>query len=1145
MPIRKKKISDLTLADSLKGLYTIGYKVVGGVKTSVKVGLEYIQVAYEDVVKATQDAISAANKALTAASTADTSREAIEANELERENNESARKTSEQERAAAENQRATAETGRDNAEKARVTEFSKIKTDAEKATGDAISATGKTNEATQNANVATNAANAATAAANQAAIEANKSAENAEGKAQAAQVAAALAEKVAKHPPYVGKDHYFYVFDLATDTYNKTDIYTKGDAFSVSITYPSVAALEADVDNPEIEEGDFALVNTNDVENPDNAKIYVKVKNADGTFSYSFLVDMSGAIGFTGKTPQFSMGTISTLEAGSSATATVSEDGVDSDGNPRYRINFAIPRGNPGAPFNPVGQYDTLELLQAAIPDGSGVNGMIAVGTEAPYEYYAWLNGDWVNQGKIAGGGDGRMIIIPNDVIALTEQSSSAEIMNAFGSKDVFTDIVGSVENGAIAAINTPNGNIILPQIKAKANVYEDGEPKFDLTNFVFLGNLNSGANLVGYSSKTIKITDLAYCGIPLKDNVELGIDDVIKLNCKGGKQFDDGSWYFDLDIYTYYGGEEYYLLYNDGLGGGSQNTYFEFSLNIPAYHNGNKLQGLRFTDNSGPMDIEFNSADNATSNYSLSFTYLDPTSLNEGEEYSFYLENDVITLSKAGTGFGFVDVANILYKNNTTEYTPTGDYQPATKKYVDTSLSDNRGIGYMMTKTVIDATGLDENTWYPVVMSLGNVSTIRIEVISTIDISTKPSWSTHNKGFSVRKIWEVNGFGWGGNDSISRKIFVSNYRHAVSDPVRGVSQLNNSSDEFVFVRGGGKYHFYTSHNVTPVLYTDTYESGASDPQSVSPTTEEPALIVANMPTKEYVDNMNYGKVINGSAEILINCNLTGAEAEAKIATLFGSVDNFKQCVNDMIDNHAKYFYEYDNTVIAINGGAWRSTREVCELYFTFDVVNSNVVQNKKVILINSPFKAVIKDISTDDKLKTMFADITEYPEQNLNDINGAGIMSNLANANATPERNYPVQQAGTLFYGNAANGRANQIYGSYLTNRWFARGSGEGSHTSWREFAFKDESISLLDPPSGGVNIVGDLSSVKHSAFGWYNNSNGNSDNSYAPTNTAGFYIRIYDERVDGCTLFFPTYNEIGTMYILKDGEKTPVRIQ
>ena len=58
--------------------------------------------------------------------------------------------------------------------------------------------------------------------------------------------------------------------------------------------------MEADKSNPDITEGDFVLVNTGDVEDPDNAKLYVK---ADGDFE--FLVDMSGAIGFTGISRHF------------------------------------------------------------------------------------------------------------------------------------------------------------------------------------------------------------------------------------------------------------------------------------------------------------------------------------------------------------------------------------------------------------------------------------------------------------------------------------------------------------------------------------------------------------------------------------------------------------------------------------------------------------------------------------------------------------------------------------------------------------------------------------------------------------------------------------------------------------------------
>lgn len=72
MPVKKKKISELTLTDNLKGLYTIGVKLIDGIQTSVKVSLEYIQTAYDNVVKATKDANEAAQSANTAAKNADT-----------------------------------------------------------------------------------------------------------------------------------------------------------------------------------------------------------------------------------------------------------------------------------------------------------------------------------------------------------------------------------------------------------------------------------------------------------------------------------------------------------------------------------------------------------------------------------------------------------------------------------------------------------------------------------------------------------------------------------------------------------------------------------------------------------------------------------------------------------------------------------------------------------------------------------------------------------------------------------------------------------------------------------------------------------------------------------------------------------------
>ena len=150
--------------------------------------------------------------------------------------------------------------------------------------------------------------------------------------------AIADAEDTASHPTYIGEDNYVYVWDKSTKTYNKTTIYTRGEGFSISKTYASIEEMKEDTEHG-LKEGDFVLINTNDVENPDNAKIYV----VDSEGGFTFLVDMSGAIGFTGKTPQFEIGEVTAGENRSDVSATVTANGTDADGNPKYLLNLKVP----------------------------------------------------------------------------------------------------------------------------------------------------------------------------------------------------------------------------------------------------------------------------------------------------------------------------------------------------------------------------------------------------------------------------------------------------------------------------------------------------------------------------------------------------------------------------------------------------------------------------------------------------------------------------------------------------------------------------------------------------------------------------------------------------------------------------------
>lgn len=229
-------------------------------------------------------------------------------------------------------------------------------------------------------------------------------------------------------------------------------------------------------------------------------------------------------------------------------------------------------------------------------------------------------------------------------------------------------------------------------------------------------------------------------------------------------------------------------------------------------------------------------------------------------------------------------------------------------KQYVNDSISSARSVGYMMQLTEIDASGLDENTWYPVTIAAGERMNIRVEVLVALDSGTKPSWSTHERGFSVRKIWEFAPYAWGVNRDSNITIYLSDFIHADIDPVRGLGNLSHFDTCYVFVRGGGKYHFYASHEAKVILHTDTYAPGN---QSVSPTTEIPDLI-------REIDYSNYGKVIdvpNGSY-LTLDKNATGTEAIEFINNIFGSTDRLKEVVMDIIEHHQKYlFHSYASNV--------------------------------------------------------------------------------------------------------------------------------------------------------------------------------------------------------------------------------------
>lgn len=72
-----------------------------------------------------------------------------------------------------------------------------------------------------------------------------------------------------------------------------------------------------------------------------------------------------------------------------------------------YKNTGIQAKGNVGSSFKIIGRYDTLDELKAAVPDGTNVDGVYAVGAVEPFSYYAWLVVDgvwqWDDQGKLRG----------------------------------------------------------------------------------------------------------------------------------------------------------------------------------------------------------------------------------------------------------------------------------------------------------------------------------------------------------------------------------------------------------------------------------------------------------------------------------------------------------------------------------------------------------------------------------------------------------------------------------------------------------------------------------------------------------------------------------------------------------------------
>ena len=162
--------------------------------------------------------------------------------------------------------------------------------------------------------------------------------------------------------------------------------------------------------------------------------------------------------------------------------------------------------------------------------------------------------------------------------------------------------------------------------------------------------------------------------------------------------------------------------------------------------------------------------------------------------------------------------MAQLEAGNKVTAWSPSIADQ---EKYAD----ETAGEAVNGVETQIDASKLDQNTYYPVTIKLNGIARSKITVrVNLSDTQPgNPAWGTYNGNrFSCQAVWYNNGNSWGSNYD-KRIIEEYQYRWANYRPIGSVGQMGNSSNEYIYVRGGGVYRFFATNAGTPVLHTEAY----------------------------------------------------------------------------------------------------------------------------------------------------------------------------------------------------------------------------------------------------------------------------------------------------------------------------------
>jgi hypothetical protein len=346
----------------------------------------------------------------------------------------------------------------------------------------------------------------------------------------------------------------------------------------------------------------------------------------------------------------------------------------------------------------------------------------------------------------------------------------------------------------------------------------------------------------------------------------------------------------------------------------------------------------------------------------------------------AIFMENTISLMYNASDSFTLLSITSdltitvearyCLLPNNTKEYEVTGDYNPAHKKYVDEAVVAN---SYKVLPTeVLEIT----------------------QDMASDDIFAKfggkSAYLDFVKNTPTNSIIRVEG----GALCVASMISYTNDNTSTLD----IQTLGLNASQYIRVTVSGgtasaltaKYIFVNESDVLKKNNTTAYK----------PTQHyHPA-------TKAYVDDIGYGRTvtITTADKFLNTANLSGVDAEQRVIDLFGSLDNFKSVVANILANHVRYYFHFDNDPNnCIELGCVNARRannnSSHELHFIITYYGENNLYTNRISIVVSndtaASKVIIASLVNSDNVATLTKKTsTEYSNINPKANNTAYLVT-------------------------------------------------------------------------------------------------------------------------------------------------------